>query len=203
MENQLIPLNGEQYKSLGLTKERLYLSKQREKSFAELEKRCQNPSQADGDYMLLEKLSSMKMNTGSAAIHLGYFNYQNKKKSVKFAFGATSQSLQFMEYLGGQLNLKKTIEQEQQWMPLLKNVAIILFTLGMTYYIASMEDSSELNSSGSSRSKGGAALLRVIYDLVGPVGVTVVGLLIAAVVGYVTVRRFKHPESNVVYSKVA
>lgn len=123
MENQVIQLSGEKYKSLGLTDKRLYINQKSEKDFKSLEKRCQDVSDtSEGTFVYLEKLSSINMNTGSASIKLKYLDYRKKDKSISFNFSNKEKSLVFAKLLADKLGLQQHSEQEKEWLPLLKNL---------------------------------------------------------------------------------
>jgi len=202
MENQVITLSGEKYKSLGFTDKRLYLSQKNEKDFAALEKTGQNVGiTSEGIYVLLEKLESIHLNTGDTDIKVKYLDYSKKKKSLTFKFDRVEKSLAFAELLGNKLTLKKEVTQEKQWLPLLKNVGWLTLTVGLTYFMVGMEDGSEMDSSGSRKSRGGAAILRIIYNLVGPTGILIIGSLISLAIIWATYNRFKKPEQDIVFTR--
>lgn len=202
MENQIIALAGEKFKTLGLSDKRLYLSQKNEKDFTALEKTAQNVGvTSEGRYIFLEKLESIHLNTGDAAVKLKYLDYSKKNKSLTFSFNRTEKSLAFAQSLGDKLKFKKEVSQEQQWLPLLKNIGWLTLTVGLTYFMVGMEDGSEMSSSGSSKSRGGAAILRIIYNIVGPTGILIIGSLISLGIIWATYNRFKSPEQDIIFKR--
>ena len=75
----------------------------------------------------------------------------------------------------------------------------MVFTIGFTYFMATLEDGSELDGSGNSKSRGAAAILRIAHHLVGPTGIMIIGTLISLIIAYSTYSRFKNPEQNIVF----
>jgi len=200
MENQVLALSGDRFKSIGFTDKRLFLSQKNERNFESLKKTGQDTSNVSaGTYVYLENLSSINLNTGSSEIKVKYLDYRKKNQSVSFEFSSKEKSMLFAQVLGKKFGLQKTVEEEKQWLPLLKKIGWLIFTIGFTYFLATMDNASELDGSGSAKSRAGAAILRMIYEFLGPVGITIIGTLISLGIAYAAYSRYKSPEQNVVF----
>jgi len=202
MKNEIIFLSGEKFKTLGISEERIFLSEKKEQQFSTLQKTAQDVNDTSkGKAILLEKINKLQLNTGGAKVKINYQDYTKKNKTVEVALNSVEQSKAFAQYLGGILGMNQTVSTEQQWLPLLKNIGWLILTLGLTYFMGTMDDASDLETSGGRRTRGGAAILRIIYDMVGQTGVFIIGTLIAVGIGYNAYKRFSNPENNIVYTK--
>jgi len=200
MENQVIALSGDMYKSIGFTDKRLFLSQKNERDFEALKKTGQDTSSTTaGTYVYLENLSSVNLNTGSSKIKVKYLDYRKKNQSVSFEFSSKEKSMVFAQVLGAKFGLQRTVEEEKQWLPLLKNIGWLTLSMGFTYFLATMDDASELDNSGSAKSRAGAAILRMVHEFLGPIGITIIGTLISLGIAYSAYSRYKSPESNIVF----
>ena len=200
MENQIFAIESTLWKSLLLKDDELWLSQNKVSSLEKFESAVQKTGMLKSAYAYpLSSISEISFNEASESVKLKYQNEKGKQKKLNIGFGEETLSNQFGHYLGEKLGLAKSQKQESQLKPLLLNLVYIIITVGATFFLATMEDSSELTDSGSRRNRNKGALMKMLVDTVGQTGVIIIGSLIAVFLIYRLYKRFKNPANEVVY----
>lgn len=116
-------------------------------------------------------------------------------------FGDTKISNQFGSYLGEKLGFNKSSTQEGQLKPLVLNGLYLLLTVVATFFLGTLDDTSELTDGAGRRSRNRGALVKLIVDTVGYTGVFIIGGLISLYLAYQLYKRYQNPSNEIVYSK--
>ena len=149
----------------------------------------------------LSTISEISFNEASESVKIKYQDEKGKEKKFKFGFGDKDLSNQFGQFLGERLNMTKSQKQEGQIKPLLLNALYLIISVGMTIFLATLDDTAELAEGGSRRSRNKGAFLKLIVDTIGQTGVIILGSLISIYLGYRLFKRFKSPANEIVYQK--
>ncbi len=175
------------------------------KKYTDLEKfqsAVQNTGFMSSAYSIpLDNISEIKYNDESTEVKFTYTNENDKKKNTSINFGDKATSNAFGDELGEQLGMNKSVTQEGKLMPLLINSLLALGMIFLTYYVGTMNDTSELESSSSRRSRGKLAILRLIVDTLGQTAVLIIGGLISVFLIYLAYKRYTNPANEVVYTR--
>src|SRR5690606_26637537 len=121
----------------------------------------------------LSSVKEISFNDTSGSARLKYINEKGKEKKLNIGIGNKELCNQFGNYLGSKLGFTKTVATENKIKPLLLNTFLLLFTIGMTYFLATIRDTAELVETGSGSTRRKAEFLKLIVDTIGQTGVII------------------------------
>lgn len=151
--------------------------------------------------MPLDQVKAITYNSEADDFKLKYVNEKGKNKSLKLDLQDPERSNRFAEFLAGELGMSKSESTENQTKPLLRNAGFLLVTIALTVFLAMMDDTSQLDDSGSRRTRSKGALVRWIIETIGSTGVIIVGSLLSLLFAHKLYQRFKNPAMEVAYSR--
>ena len=167
MKNKVIQVSAGMYKTLCLRESELWLNIDKVENLEALTTKMQKRGLMKSGYKIpLSSIAEVSYNEASEQIKLGYTNEKDKYKKLKVDFKNSELSNAFGRQLGQQLGLTETVVQERKWKPLLFNLGTVITGIFSVIVFATLEDSSEIQGS-SRKSKGRAALVRIIFDTIG------------------------------------
>lgn len=202
MENKIFEIESTSWKSLVLKDNEFWLSQNRISKLEKFETAIQKTGiMKSAQAYLLSTVSEISFNEASDSIKLTYKNEKGKQKKTTIGFESKELSNKFGHYLGNKLELNTTEKQEKQITLMLFSLLYLALTIGGTFFLATLEDSDELTSGGSRRSRNKGAFLKLIVDTLGQTGVIILGSLISIYLIYQLYKRFKNPANEVFYQK--
>ena len=202
MENQIFVIENIFWKSLAIKGDEFWLSQDQVSDFEKFEKGIKKTGlMKSGQAYPLSSIIEISFNEASESVKLKYQNEKGKQKKLNIGFGDKDLSNQFGQFLGEKLGMKKSQKQESQLKPLLLNCLYLIFSIGVTFVLATIEDTNELTGGGTRRSQSGKAILKLIVDTIGQTGVIIVGSLISLFLIYRLYNRFKNPAYEVLYKR--
>jgi len=149
----------------------------------------------------LDSISEVFINSASGATKLEYTNEKGKLKKESLEFDDKELANKFGTYIGQKLNLTKSETLENPTRPLLFNILYLVGTIGMTYFLASLEDTNTITDSTRRRGSGGRAILKMVVDTLGETGLYAAGTLISLYILYRMYQRYKSPAKEITYVK--
>ncbi len=204
MKDRIIFVEKAKWKSIVLTDRELWLSKEKIKSLETFGAAVNHPHQVKvvAYKYPLEKLVKLKFNETSDTVQYEY-PMSRGNKVINLKFNDEKQANEFGNYLGEQLQFKKTEFAESKLKPLLLNAFYVLVAIALTYGFGLYFDEADFESSSSSsrRNGGGRAIVRILYNTIGQTGLLIIGGLITLYLIYQLYQRFQHPAKDVVYER--
>lgn len=202
MLNKIIYIESTLWKTIVITKDEMWLSGNNITSILEFEKGLQKTGILKSSYAYdLSTVSEISFNEADKEVKIKYLNEKGKQKKLTAGFKDEAFSNEFGNFLGEHLGLNKYEKQESQIKPLLLNMVYILISVGLTYFLGTMDDTNELTESGSRRSRNKGAFLKLIVDTIGQTGILLIGSLISLYLMYQLYQRFQNPANEVVFQK--
>ncbi len=156
---------------------------------------------ADSSKIALNSIQKVLVNNASESTKVEYVNDKGKVKTESLEFNDKKISDDFGHYLGTKLSFAKSHEVENKTKPLLLNLLFVVISAGITVLFATMDDTSEITSSGSRRNGGAKAIIKLVVDTLGQTGTWIVGSLITLFLIYRLYKRYSNPGEVTVYSK--
>ncbi len=195
MEDKVYNIAATFYRSLALKDNELWLSQNKVNNLDKFEKAVNHQGMMKSAIAIpLSSISNISFNEASKHTKLKYTNEKGKEKKLNIGFDDKESSNQFGEYLGEKLGFSKSATKENQLKPFLLDGLYLLITIFATFFLGTMEDTSELiNSESSRRSRSNGAIVKLIVDVVGPTGVFIIGGLFSVYFFYNILRRFNNP----------
>ena len=202
MENHIYSVDAHLWKSLVITEDELWVSSSRMKDLEKFEDATLKTGLLKTAYAHpLSNIYKVSFNEASDNVTIRYKNEKGKDKKMEVDFKDREVSNDFGEFLGDKLGLVRDEKQESQTKQLLYNLLYLLITVGATYFLATIENTDELTSGGSSRSRSRGAMIKFVVDTLGQKGVIAVGGAIALFLIYKLYKRYTKPAKEVLFSK--
>ena len=201
MKNQLFALEEENRKVFGFTEEKIISSSKRHKTFDALIGATKKSGMLETVQTIhVVSVKKLDFNEKDESFTIHYLEgSKSKKDHVKLAEISLREPV--VAALADLKNFKKEVKEESKTKPLLLNllgvVAIPLFTWVMRDMAIDAQHGIEYEASG--RRSGLKNLLADFVEMIGPMGVTAIGVLGLAYMVYVTYNRYQNPAAEVVY----
>lgn len=200
MENQIFKIYTSYYKSFIITNDAILLSKNRLKTLEKFEKELQSNGIIKTTYAYpLSKITAIKFNESSNSVKINYINDKNEDKKLDIEFGDKKLSNRFGHFLGQKMKMTKNQQQESKWKRLLISILWLVFTVGITYYLVTIEDTIELVTNSTGKVKLLALIIKLIIDTIGHTGVIIFGTFFSVIIIYRLYRRLKNPADEIEY----
>lgn len=200
MKNHIFYIKSVPWESLAITDNEIWLSSSKVRSLDKFEEGVNKTGMMKTTYAYsLSTISEVAYNESTESVKIRYRNEKGKDKKLNMDFGDEDLSNEFGQWLGEYLNLTKSEKKENQLKKLLEYLFLLVLTIGGTYFLATMEDTSGLTDSSSRRTRNRGAFLKLIVDTIGQTGVIIVGALISAYLIYQLYTRYTNPASDILY----
>lgn len=203
MENTIIALDGENWKSLLLSEGMLYVSAKKMKDVEQLKQAATGTGfLRSATAYPLSNLESLQLNETSPELKFKMLGENGKSESLKIKFDEPAKAIMVGHLIGQQSGLPVEERQEKSLKPLLNKSFYLLLALGFTGLVL-FSDASEIASGegGSRKSRSGRAILGLLYDTVGQTGLIIIGIIASALIAFNMYRRYKNPAKEWVYQK--
>lgn len=201
MENQIIPLDGKNYKVLGFNQEQIVLSSKSHKSMDSLLESSQKSGMLETVLSVpLKSLMRIFFNEKDESFKLRY-SKDGKTKNTTVEISDSSLRDAVAASIASVKSLEKTVVSESKTMPLLKNILGIIIIPVATWIFRDMAIDAQNGEhyTASGRRSGFKQLLANAVEFLGPTGVTIIGVLALLYMIYVTQKRYNNPASDITY----
>lgn len=204
MKNQLLTLDEENLKQFAITDEDILVSSKTHPSIESLKQSKEKKGLLEHFGAIpLHQIEEVKFNAKDELLVISYVNEKGKSKRESFKFEKKAQRKQVAEYLGETLNLRFEEEEESKTKPLALNALSVLLavvvTVGLRFAAIDAQQGVEYNPTG--RNRGMAKLIHELAGMLGPLWITVLGVLVAGFLIYRTYKRYQEPAKVSVYRK--
>jgi len=191
MRNQIIPVDGHNYKHAGLSDAALLLTSSKPATMREFEETVAKPGLMTFALRVpYQDIISLRQNSAEKAVKIKYRNDKGKEKNLSIGLDDSAGAGEFAQTLGLACELTAKSSSESQLQPLLINLLLVLFAGGFTAFVA-LSPAEEIQTNG--RRRGSAAILRMLRETLGSTGVWIVGGLITAYLIYQLYQRYQSP----------
>jgi ABC-type phosphate transport system permease subunit len=197
MENQIIKTTGN-IKSILLSEKELWISEHEIKDFESFKKAVQGVGVIDGTIYKLIYFSQIQYNEESETVKLVY-KVGSMVSKLRLNFESKNNAAQFAESLGTRLELKRSEGEEKKIGPLVYNLIYVLIAAVVTIFLGNYDGT--VGESSSRKSRLGRAILQILYDTIGQVGLIIIGTLVTLFFVYKLYKRFKQPVNDVTFKK--
>ncbi len=148
----------------------------------------------------LSSIKELQFNEVKQELYVWYLNKKGKRKKKTLIFANPTEADDFGQILGEQAGLQKVIQDENKTWPLLANAGGILLTgMFLLMLLFTPEVFTEVSETGSRRSRGNSAVLKIIYETLGPTVLMLVCVGFIFFFGYRMYQRFKNPAKETHY----
>lgn len=203
MKNQIIKLGVENRKTFGFNDDQIMISSKYHRSFTSL----LAASQQSGMFnyvttIAINSIQEIKYNEKSASFKIAYENDKGVLKRTKIIPRKKAIIAQLVAQLASLSHLNKSVKKESKIKPLLWNTVVMIgiaimtwIARGMVVDIQHKSDYYVVNGSNGIKQH-----IINIAEIIGPNGITVIGLIGLVYMVSVAFRRYKQPANEVFYN---
>lgn len=194
MNNKIYALENNQ--KLIVTDEYLSISRSKFVNFEDMKKKSEMVS-LKKDFTIIKRknIHEIKFNQKGEVINVYYASETNVNDKFTIKPKDSDEVIEIAGTIEDTLSLKKTEKNESKAKFLAFNIGYIVLTL----LVSAMLINATLSGEEINARKG--KILSRIADIIGPIGIGVVGLAIIVFLIYKTVKRFKNPAKEIVLKK--
>ena len=208
MKNQIIVLDKNcYYKVLGYSEDKIIYSTKRHNSFGSLLSALEKPGFTEGiESILISSIKELSYNDqDNGGVAITYFDTKKKEKTKNITIhidndGEREAAVSEIASLKG--NLKKTIVNESKVFPLFRSVLLLSFVLGCFWWLRKVAITAQNGGHEVVTIKKNRFIAQQLVNVVesiGPLGVVIIGVLIAIYIIYSAFNRLKNPGNEITY----
>lgn len=199
MTHPLVPLKNELVKFAGWDEQNLYLSGERKaQTVADLEAATSKTGLSRTTQAIpLASVREVSYAGHGSAVAVAYRNEKGRDKTERLKLEDAEQARAVGEALGQSLGFARRAEQASNLKPALVNAALAVGALVVTAFLAQADPASLAEGGSTRRSRGRSAMLAMVVDSIGPLGVWAIGLLVAGALAYLAYAKYNASVENV------
>ena len=146
-----------------------------------------------------QSISGISYNEKDGRIFVNYTNDKGKEKKESFELSDEEYVVPYAEALAELRGFSRSVSSESKTMPLLYNLGGIALTAFLTWaaYGIAVDAQNGVEYQASGRRSGIKALLGKLAEVLGPIGVIILGSVIGLVLAYLAYKRFSNPSAVV------
>ncbi len=148
-----------------------------------------------------KEIGKIKLNEKSEKVIVLYPNLNGKEIALELEFADTITSHKIGEFIASKTNLSKSISTENKKSTLLKSLLWPVGITAATFFIAFIDTGYETEgySRSARRTRSGWAIIRLLRENIGQIGIIIIGLLLAALFLYDVWKRYNNPVNDTIY----